>query len=153
MDEWWNVRRALKINVGWAWNLGIFENQILEPLRSWNIMIPLKTPRPTPAETRKKTGRKTHVWSCWQLLCHLCGEAQKLRSIILLQFELISFRFVYMRTLKTLIPMISGLSNVTLSPKTYIIYVWRHQDTPNNPREIQKHVKTSCVLASWHLKT
>ena len=31
--------------------------------------------------------------------------------------------------------MISGFSDVSLSPKTNIIYCWRHQDTPNNRRK------------------
>ena len=35
-----------------------------------------------------------------------------------LQFELITFRIAYMRTLKILISMISGLLDVRLSPKT-----------------------------------
>ena len=30
--------------------------------------------------------------------------------------------------------MVSGCSDVSMSPKTNIICFWRHQDTPNNPR-------------------
>ncbi len=29
--------------------------------------------------------------------------------------------------------------DVTMTPKTNIIYFWRHQDTPNNSRNIQKY--------------
>ena len=32
--------------------------------------------------------------------------------------------------------MISGFLDVSLSPKTNMIYLWRHQDTQNNPRKI-----------------
>ena len=31
--------------------------------------------------------------------------------------------------------MISGFSDVSMGPKTNVIYFWRHQDTPNNPRK------------------
>ena len=58
--------------------------------------------------------------------------AYKLRGIILLHFELISFRFAYGRGLKPLISMISGVWDVSLSPKTNMIYLWRPQDTFNN---------------------
>ena len=44
--------------------------------------------------------------------------------------------------LKTLISMISGLLDVSLSPKTNIINLWRHHDTSNNPRKIPTHLKT-----------
>ena len=58
--------------------------------------------------------------------------AYKLCSIILLQFELLTFRFAYMRTLKLFISMIWGFSVVSLSPQTIYFYLWRHQDTPSN---------------------
>ena len=44
-----------------------------------------------------------------------------------------------MRTLRPIMFMISGLSDVSLSPKTNMIYFWRHQDTLNNPRKIPNH--------------
>ena len=56
-------------------------------------------------------------------------------DISLLQFGLITFRFAYMRTLKTLISVISELLAVSLSSKTIYFYLWRHQDTPKNPRK------------------
>ena len=62
---------------------------------------------------------------------------KKLRSNILLHFGLITFRFGYGRDRQPIISVISGFSDVSLSPKTNIIYLWRHQDTSNNPRTIQ----------------
>ena len=62
------------------------------------------------------------------------GYAKKLRSIILLQFELITFRIVYWKTLKPIISMVSGFLNVSLSPQTIYFYLWRDQDPPNNSR-------------------
>ena len=67
--------------------------------------------------------------------------AKKLRNIILLRFELITFRFAYTRTRKSLISMISGLSDVSVSPKTNIIYPWSPQDTQHNPRKIPNNLK------------
>ena len=54
---------------------------------------------------------------------------KKLWSIILLQFELITFRFAYGRTLKPLIVMMLGFSDVSLSPQTNIIYLLRPQES------------------------
>ena len=48
--------------------------------------------------------------------------AQKLRRIILLQFELITFRFAHGRTLKPLIPMISEFLDVSLRPQTNYVF-------------------------------
>ena len=61
---------------------------------------------------------------------------EKLRSTILFQFELITFRFGYMRTLKLFISMISGLSDVSPSPKNIYFYLWprvllKMQENPN----------------------
>ena len=60
--------------------------------------------------------------------------AQKLCNIVLLQFELITFRFHYWNTLKPIIFMISGFSDVSLSPKTIHFYLWRDQIPPNKSR-------------------
>ena len=59
--------------------------------------------------------------------------------MIPLQFELITFRFAYVRILKTVISMNSGFLAVSLTPNTVYLYLWRHQDTQNNPRRIQNH--------------
>ena len=47
-----------------------------------------------------------------------------------------------MRPLKNLISMISGFSDVSLSLKTIFLHLCRHQDTPNNPRQIPTLVQT-----------
>ena len=67
------------------------------------------------------------------------GIAGKLRRIILLQYGLVTFRFAYMRTLKPFSFMISAFLDMSLSPKTNIIYLWRPQDTLDNPRKIPNH--------------
>ena len=64
--------------------------------------------------------------------------ARKLRRIILLHFGLVTFRFHYWKTLKSLIFMISGFLGVTMCSKTNIVYLWRHQDTPNNSRKYRR---------------
>ena len=68
------------------------------------------------------------------------------RIIILLQFELMTFRFALGRTLKPLISMISGFSDASPSPKTNLIYLGRPQDPSNNPRNVLTHVPKYCVL-------
>ena len=62
---------------------------------------------------------------------------EKLRRIILLHFGLlvIAFRFHYGRDREVIIFMISGFSDVSMTPQTNIIYLWRHQDTPNSSRK------------------
>ena len=45
-----------------------------------------------------------------------------------------------------LISMISGFLDVSPSPKTNICYLWRPQDTSNNPRKILKHFRTNNML-------
>ena len=47
---------------------------------------------------------------------------------MLLQSELMTFRFAYGGTLKLLTSMISGLWDVLSLPKTIHFHVWRHQD-------------------------
>ena len=66
---------------------------------------------------------------------------QKLHSIIMLQFEFVTLRFAYGRDRKPIISMISAFSDVSLSPKTNFIYLWRPQDTSNNSRKLPKHSK------------
>lgn len=54
-----------------------------------------------------------HLWNRY---------AQKLRGIILLQFEIANFRFGYMRTLKPLICMISGILDVSEPQNQYYFF-------------------------------
>ena len=63
----------------------------------------------------------------------------KLRIIILLHFELVTFRFAYGRTLNLLISLISGFFDVSLSPETNIVHFLRHQNTSNNSRQFPTH--------------
>ena len=65
--------------------------------------------------------------------------AQKLRIIILLHFGLITFRIHFGKTPNPSFSCFSDLADVTMTPKTNIIYLWRHQDTPNNSRRIPNH--------------
>ena len=67
---------------------------------------------------------------------------QKLRSIILLRFGLKLFDLIIAKTKKPIISMICGFLDVSLSPKTNMIYLWRHQDTLTNPRNSQNIQKT-----------
>ena len=58
--------------------------------------------------------------------------AQKLRSIFLLHFGLVTVRFGYGRNRTPLISMISGFLDVSFLPKTNYFYLWRPRDTSNN---------------------
>ena len=62
--------------------------------------------------------------------------AQKLRRIILLLFGLVTFRFHFGKTRKLMIFMVFGFWDVTMTPKTNIICLRRHQDTPINSIKI-----------------
>ena len=93
-------------------------------------------------EIQKKHGKTSIVVICCDCsaisIVNLWKRyAKKLRSMILLQFELITFRFGYMITLNILMFMISGLLDVSLSPNTNIIYLWRPLGTSNNSRKPQ----------------
>ena len=50
-----------------------------------------------------------------------------------------------MRTLKPILSMISGLLDMSLSPKTKIIYLWRPHDTSTNPG------KSKIILEKYYL--
>ena len=58
--------------------------------------------------------------------------APKLRRTILLHFGLITFAIHVGRTLKPLIFMIFGFWDVSMTPKTNIIYLSRHRISPIN---------------------
>ena len=55
---------------------------------------------------------------------------------MLLHFGFVTFRFHYGRTRKPVIFMIFGFWDASTTPKTNIIYLWRHQDTSTNTRKI-----------------
>ena len=82
---------------------------------------------------------------CWIIVIGNVWKryGQKLRRIILLPFGLVTFRFGYWRDRKPIIFMISGFLDVSLSPKTNMIYRWGHQDTSINPRKIPNHLKNN----------
>ena len=91
-------------------------------------------PKTGPMGSQYKIWKKTERPALLGFCCHfriivianlLKIYAQKLRSVILLPFELITFRFVDGRTLKQLISVISGFSHESLSPKTNYLYLWR----------------------------
>ena len=85
-------------------------------------------------ENHRKTDCKTydHFWDI--VMVNLWKRyAQKLHIIILLQFELVTFRFACGRTLKPLISMILGFSDVSLNPKA-IIFIVGPPDTSKNPK-------------------
>ena len=62
-------------------------------------------------------------------------KMRKLREIILLHFGLVAFRFHYGRDRTSIICMIWGFSDVSMTPKSNAFYFWRHQDASNNPRK------------------
>ena len=66
---------------------------------------------------------------------------QKLCRIIL--FHLLFVRFHYGRDRKPLIFMISGSLHESMTPKTNIICLWRHQDT----RKIHHHLKKILTMS------
>ena len=81
--------------------------------------------------------------------------AEKLRSIILLHFGLVTFRFAYglWENPKNLICMISGFSDVSPSPNTNTIYLLRPQDTSTNPGKIQCTFKKYSFYKYQNFKT
>ena len=52
-----------------------------------------------------------------------------------------SFSIAYGRNRKPLSFMISGFSNVSMTPQTNMICLWRDQDTSNNSRNNPNHVR------------
>ena len=52
-----------------------------------------------------------------------------------------------MRTLNPIISMISGFSDVSLSPKTIYFYIWRDQNPPNNSSKIPNRFGKLYVFA------
>ena len=62
-----------------------------------------------------------------------------LRTIILSHFGLVTFGFHYGRTPKPIMFMIFGFLDVSMTPKTNMIYRWRHKRIQNNSRKIPNH--------------
>ena len=88
---------------------------------------------------------RTTIGTLLRHLCHFCAIfmvnmwkriPQRLRGVILLHFGLVTFRFHYGRTPKPLMIMIFGFLDVSMTPKTNMIYLWRHQKISNNVRQI-----------------
>ena len=52
---------------------------------------------------------------------------------------LATFRFRYRRIRIPIIFMIWGFSYLSMTPKTNIIYLWKHQKTPNIDTQIPNH--------------
>ena len=93
---------------------------------------------------------------CWAtFLVHLWKRyLQKLCRIILLHLGLVTFRSGYGRDRKPFIFMISGFSDVSMTPKTHIVYLWRHFPGPTGyfhigPQEIQVEL-VGFARAAWH---
>ena len=74
--------------------------------------------------------------------------SRKRHRVILLPLGLVNFRFHYDKTLKPIIFMISGFSNVSMTPKSNIIYLWRHTDIPNNSRKKPNHFWRHAILGN-----
>ena len=63
-------------------------------------------------------------------------------------FWLITFRFHFSKTRKPVIFMISELLDVSMTPKTNIIYLSKHWDTPISSRRISNYYQKIC-LGNW----
>ena len=69
--------------------------------------------------------------------------AGKLRTIILLHLGLVTLRFHYWKTLKTLICMISGFSDVSMTPQTNILSLETtgyFNNSKKNPNSLLKYI-------------
>ena len=100
--------------------------------------IPFKKQGPIEKPEKTRNNNIVDLVCDWLVTCMVNfwkRYAQKLRNLILLQFELISVRFAYGRTRKPLISMISGFSDVSLSPKTIYLHLLRDQKPQNNSRK------------------
>ena len=81
---------------------------------------------------------------------------QKLRRIILLHFGLVTFRFHHGSPLKPFIFMISGFSDVSMTPQTNYFYLWIHQDTFKNARTHPESLLKAIVfihIEKWKVRT
>ena len=81
-------------------------------------------------------GQRPSEYRDWDSECSDLWQVygQKLHRIILLHFGRITFRFHYRKDRKPIMFMISAFSDVSMTPKTNTIYLWRHQDIPNISR-------------------
>ena len=62
---------------------------------------------------------------------------KKVRRIILLHVGIMALLLHYGRTREPIIFMIFGFLDLSMGLKTNTIYLWRHQDAPNNSRKSQ----------------
>ena len=56
---------------------------------------------------------------------------------------ILTFRFHYGKTRKPVMFMISGFLDVSMTPRTTQVHLWRHQDTskkPRNPKSVLKNI-------------
>ena len=58
----------------------------------------------------------------------------------------LSFRFAHGRDRKPIIVMLLALLDVSTTPKTNVIYMWRHQDTSNAERRFQSMFDIYCFV-------
>ena len=80
-------------------------------------------PVENPGESKKNLdlGSGEGVWGGTFIVNSIKRIAHELRRTILLHFGFVAFRFHYWRTLEHLMPMISGFSHVSMTPKINII--------------------------------
>ena len=78
-------------------------------------------------------GNYCHSWVMFMVILWK-RYGQKLRRILLLHFGSVIFQCHYGRDRKPFMFMISGFLDVSMSPKTNYVYLWRHQETSNNSR-------------------
>ena len=57
---------------------------------------------------------------------------------MLIQFELMTFRFVYGRTSNSSISLISGFLDVSLAPEKNLLFIFGDSRTPKTNQEISK---------------
>ena len=94
---------------------------------------------------RANLGQQTYLGVCLSIfVCDLYnqnyGKTQKFRSLILLHFGRVTFRFAYGGDRKLLIAVISMLSeilDVSMTPQTSSFYLWSPQEASNNSSRAQ----------------
>ena len=72
--------------------------------------------------------------------------AQKLHRVILLHFLLVTFRFMFGKTREIISFVFSDLADVTMTPNTNYLQLWRHQSISNNSRKAQPRF---CKSSFW----
>ena len=77
--------------------------------------------------------------------------ARKLHRIILFHFGLVTFRIHFGKDRAVIILMVFGPSGRDHDSQTNYSYLWRHQDTPKNPRTNPNHIQK--ILFWGHSKS